>query len=167
MHVWHVSQFSSDSKHLQFAYSAFSSHVDFSRVLFKPPSRGWQWHVIITPGNASRATASESQGIGRRAGGGDGGPPHASCTAPDLLDKRVFNWRWNQRCDGNTPCVPVASPECPNAWIPPRLYAGGSAIAGALPRRNPVITRGTQLCTHVCMVCMMSCGCATYVRTTL
>lgn len=37
-------------------------------------------------------------------------------------------------------------PECLN---PARLYAGGSAIAGALPRRNPVITRGTQLRTYI------------------
>lgn len=80
-------------------------------IFSKPPSRGWQWHVIITPGNASRATASESQGIGRwRSLASRARPPFV------LLDKRVFNWRWNQRCDGNTPCAGSVAwmPECLN-----------------------------------------------------
>lgn len=36
-------------------------------------------------------------------------------------------------------------PECLNPGPGYVRYAGGSAIAGALPRRNLVITRGTQL----------------------
>lgn len=43
-------------------------------------------------------------------------------------------------------------PECLNPGPGYIRYAGGSAIAGALPRRNPVITRGTQLGTCVCYV---------------